>query len=80
MEETPKQPAPPLQIWGIAGEAYRVWLQNIGPWLKLLAVAVAVIAAGTILSLQIMNSMMQGPVQAPSALSVVAIFIFNVLI
>lgn len=80
MEETPKQPAPPLQIWAIAGEAYRVWLQNIGPWLKLLAVPVAVIAAGTILSLQIMNSMMQGPVQAPSALSVVAIFVFNVLI
>lgn len=80
MEETPKQPAPPLQIWAIAGEAYRVWLQNIGPWLKLLAVPVAVIAAGTILSLQIMNSMMQGPVQAPSALLVVAIFVFNVLI
>ena len=80
MEETPKQPAPPLQIWAIAGEAYRVWLQNIGPWLKLLAVPVAVIAAGTILSLQIMNSMMQGPVQAPSALSVVAVFVFNVLI
>ncbi len=80
MEATPKQPAPPLQIWVIAGEAYRVWLQNIGPWLKLLAVPVAVIAAGTILSLQIMNSMMQGPVQAPSALSVVAVFVFNVLI
>lgn len=80
IEASPEQPAPPLQIRAILSEAYVVCFQYVGLWLKVTAVPVAVIAALTILSLQLVNGLGMATAKAPSVTSVIAIFLFTALI
>jgi hypothetical protein len=77
---SPEQPAPPLQIRAIVSEAYVVCFQYVGLWLQVTAVPVAVIAAFTILSLQLVNGLGMATAKAPSVTSVIAIFLFTVII
>ena len=80
IEVSSEHPALPLQIRAIVGEAYVVCFQYVGLWLKVTAVPVAVIAALTILSLQLVNGLGMATAKAPSVTSVIAIFLFTALI
>lgn len=79
MEEPTEQPVPSLPIKAIVSEAYVVWFQNIGIWLKLTAVPVAVIAS-TILCLQLLLGPMEQPLEEPPVKSAMIVFVFVALI